>query len=319
MNDPIYAQLIASGQAPGVIGRADPAQANQARTGQDIPATGLAWTRRRLDTWRDHALDHLDTTLLQPGPHTLDEKVQAGIVLALADVAVRDAFLVRYARADTTGQARAADRLAPIAAAAPDEFRAPVGTVTALLEWTQARPQAVEHLDRATHHGRDPYTLAVLLRKVIGAGIHPRDFAATVLGQLTEAQCRSGRPPATTEIGRSAGQALAERGWAVHIDHTVGIGEVIAWSGTLTRHGQPAAHVADDGTAIAPHMHWPHGSPHRTWWNHDIADLDTLPLLALADLSQINTTAADPLTADHLATAAGADIGLPADLPPVRR
>ena len=313
MNDPIYAQLIASGQAPGVIGRADPAQANQARTGQDIPATGLAWTRRRLDTWRDHALDHLDTTLLQPGPHTLDEKVQAGIVLALADVAVRDAFLVRYARADTTGQARAADRLAPIAAAAPDEFRAPVGTVTALLEWTQARPQAVEHLDRATHHGRDPYTLAVLLRKVIGAGIHPRDFAATVLGQLTEAQCRSGRPPATTEIGRSAGQALAERGWAVHIDHTTEIGDVIAWSGTLTRHGRPAAHVADDGNAIAPHMHWPHGSPHEAQWANDIADADALPLVALADLSQIDPGVPDHLAGNPLAEGPAPEVGLAAD------
>ena len=133
MNDPIYAQLIGTGQAPGVVGRADPAEANQARTSQDVPAAGPAWTRRRLDAWRDQALDHLDTTLLQPGRSNLGPADQARIVLGLADVAVRDALLVRYARADSTGQARAADRLAPIAVTAPDRYRAPVGTVAALV------------------------------------------------------------------------------------------------------------------------------------------------------------------------------------------
>lgn len=191
LTDPTYLALIASADAPGVVGHPDARAANARRAAIQGASRIQAprWTIRRLDHWRAQSVDRLDTALLQPAA-PLDHPIErARAVLALADTAVRDAWLVRYGHADPETRSRAADRLADLAADAPADYRAPVGTVLALTEWTQGRPEAGAHLADATRDLREPYTLAALLEGMIRAEVHPREFMTTVLGALTEADC----------------------------------------------------------------------------------------------------------------------------------
>jgi hypothetical protein len=307
LTDPTYLALIASADAPGVVGHPDPRAANTRRAAVHGSAQIDAprWTNRRLQTWREHAVDRLDTALLQPAT-SLDQPIdRARAVLALADTAVRDAWLIRYGNADPAAQSRAADRLADLAADAPADYRVPVGTILALTEWTQGRAEAATHLADATRDLSKPYTLAALLEGMIRGDIHPRDFMTNVLGALTEAECldpqRSG--PRAARTVTAAAQTMTDRGWALHIEHQTDLGHTQAWSGTLTHDGAPAAHIADHGDGTRMRVHWPHGSQQQRHWAHDLTSAGITPDLALAGLEHTATVTLDPLGVDaHPAT-----------------
>lgn len=302
LTDPIYLALIAAADAPGVVGHPDPRAANTRRAAvrgsEQVQAP--RWTNRRLQTWRGHAVDQLETALLHPAATPGQPIDRARVVLGLADTAVRDAWLVRYAHADPAAQSRAADRLADLAADVPADYRAPVGTVLALTEWTQGRAAAGQHLADAVRGQTQPYTLAGLLDGMIRAQIHPNDFMTTVLRGLTEADCldprRAGARTAPTVT--TAGQTMTDRGWALHVEAQTDLGHTQAWSGTLTHHGAPAAHIADHGDGTPIRLHWPHGSTDQPRWADDLTTAGITTDLALAGLAQSATVTLDPLGLD---------------------
>lgn len=294
-----YLALIDAGHAHGITGRPDAAEANRRRSTLGLAAADARpyWTPRRLERLRDQAIDWLDTALLRPGPAPTSPADQARAVLALADIPVRDSFLVRAARADPAAQTRLADRLAPIAQAAPAELRQPVGTVLAVTEWLLGRPGVPQRIDWATNHGRQPYALAALVGQMIDAGIPTRVFVDQVIGRLTEADCRHPGSTRTAAVDPvvAAGQAMTQRGWALHVEQQFDLGHAIAWSGTLTHHGTPVAHLAHHGDDTGPHLHWPHGSPHQQTWADDLIHARATPAAAVAALDHVAASNPDPL------------------------
>ena len=267
----LYRQLITDTQAHGIIGRPTAGQANDHRTTLGLPGAGPAasgpWTSARLERWRDHAVDHLDTTLLGPRPAPSAAADQARVVLALADIAVRDAWLIRFMRATADQQNRAADRLAALAPTAPMDLRAPIGTILALTEWTIGRDHIAQRLDWATQHPTQDYRLADLTRGLLDAGIPAATFTANITGSLTEADCRN--PHRTTHrvpAPEAAGTALAHQGWALHVDTQLDLPGGVAWSGMLTHHTHPVASVSRHDPDHPPVLYFPPGSREQATW-----------------------------------------------------
>lgn len=300
-----YLHLIADAAGHGVIGRPGPRQANAHRAALGLPTTrsggGQAWTAARLERWRDRAVDWLDAHLLGPEPAPTAAAEQARTVLALADVAVRDTWLIRFARAPHDAQAQAADRLAAIAPTAPDAMRTPIGTVLALAEWTLGRDDVHARLDWATSHGTRDYRLAQLTRALLDAGVPSTAFTHSIAGALTEQECRH---PAATPLPQpeAVGTELAAHGWALRVDTQVDLPSGIAWTGTLTHHTHPVASVSRHDPGQPPVLYFPPGSREAATWETALRGAGVAATDALLGLDHVAnhlpgqpTGAADPL------------------------
>jgi hypothetical protein len=307
--DPAYAELIAAGQAHGLLGRPTAAQAGAARRELGLPPRHpdgtRVWTKATLEAWRDRTLDWLTDRLLGDGPAPGTAQDTARVVLGLGDVAVRDTWLVRFARADHTAQQRAVDRLAASAPNAPAQFRPPVGSLLALTEWTLGRGAPLERLAWATSHRQHPYTLADLTERLIATGVSPRAWTHGIMANLTEATCRGTAPRHTTDRAPlpDIGQHLADRGWALHVDAQLDLGHTIAWTGTLTHHGRTVADVAQHDPHDPPMLHWPPGNPHRSTWYADLEAAGATVTQGVAGLDLVAQEAPDPLATPAAVTA----------------
>ena len=294
-----YLDLIAAGHGHGLEGRPTAAQATAHRGELGLPTTRPNgrpfWTPARLEAWRDRALADLTSTLLDPtAAHPALDAPRA--VLALADTAVRDTWLLRFGRASPATQEHAVIGLAAVAEAAPAELRAPAGTVLALAEWTTGYGDPRARLAWATSNSTHPYRLADLLGGTLDAGISHRDWARLALGSLTETECRHPRTtPRPAPDPADVGQALAERGWAVQVDEQIDLGHTTAWTGTLTHHDRAVAAVTQHGPDHEPVLYWPPGSRHQDTWTTDLAAAHATPAAAVAALDLHSQTTADPL------------------------
>jgi hypothetical protein len=286
-----YRSLIAHGQAHGVIGRPGSRQANAHRDqlGQSAQRGDDAWTAVRLERWRDRSVDWLDTHLLRDGSAPTTPTDQARAVLALADVAVRDTWLIRFAHASRDAQAQAADRLAAIAPSAPDSLRPPVGTVLALAEWTVGREGVRERLDWATLQGTADYRLAPLLGALLDADLPPSVFTQAIAGALTEQECRHPETVVQRPAPEEAGKALAAQGWALHVETQVDLPGGVAWSGTLTHKAHPVATVSRHEPALPPVVYFPPGSREQATWEAAVRGAGTSPTDAIAGLDHATT------------------------------
>lgn len=298
-----YRTLIGEGQAHGVIGRPGPRQANAYRDQIGLgarPGGAAAWTAVRLERWRDRSVEWLDTHLLRDGAAPTTPTDQARVVLALADVSVRDTWLIRFARASHDAQTQAADRLASIAPSAPVSLRPPVGTVLALAEWTVGRAGVCERLDWAAVHGTSDYRLAELLRALLDADLPPTVFTQAIAGALTEQECRHPGMVARRPTPEEAGKVLAAQGWALHVETQVDLPGGVAWSGTLTHKVHPVATVSRHDPAQPPVVYFPPGSREQATWESAVRGAGTSPADAIAGLDHAATfgggaTQPDPL------------------------
>jgi hypothetical protein len=286
-----YRRLIADGQAHGVIGRPGSRQANAHRGQLGLPPQrgDAVWTAVRLERWRDRSVDWLDTHLLRDGSAPTTPMDRARAVLALADVAVRDTWLIRFARASHEAQDQAAARLAAIAPSAPDSLRPPVGTVLALAEWTVGRDEVRERLDWATGHGASDYRLAQLLRSLLDADLPPSVFTQSIAGALTEQECRHPGLAARRPTPEEAGKALAAQGWALHVETQVDLSGGVAWSGTLTHKAHPVATVSRHDPSMPPAVYFPPGSREQATWDAAVRSARTSPADAIAGLDHVAT------------------------------
>jgi hypothetical protein len=223
-------------------------------------------------------------------------------VLSLADVAVRDTWLIRFARSTHGAQSQAADRLAAIAPSAPDSLRPPVGTVLALAEWTVGRDHVRDRLDWATGHGAADYRLAQLTRSLIDADLPPTVFTHSIAGALTEQECRHPEAGAKRPTPEEIGQALAAQGWALNVETQVDLPGGVAWSGTLTHKKHPVASVSRHDPALAPVLYFPPGSREQASWEMAVRNTGTSLTDAIAGLDHVGTfgrgqkaTSHDPL------------------------
>lgn len=287
-----YRRLIAAGQAHGIIGRPGPRQANTHREHLGIPTDGprARWTVARIERWRDRELDHLDQHLLRDGTTPTTPGDRARVVLALADVAVRDTWLIRFARAPQAAQEQAADRLAAIAPSAPESLRAPIGTVLALAEWAVDRDTARDRLDWATNHGQTDYRLAQLTRGMLDADLPATVFTHSIAGTLTEQECRHPGTAPARPTPEDAGRTLSAQGWALHVDTQVDLPSGIAWTGLLTHNTHPVASVSRHDPAQPPVLYFPPGSREQAAWDSAVLNASVPLTDAIAGLDHIATT-----------------------------
>ncbi len=187
----IAAEFAAMGRAP-VANRdelvrefaADPGR--QAEVASQVSAPPPDRTRR--ERWRDVAIR---TVLAQLGQRSGTEAPAAEgiatLVVALSDIRVRDTVLWELARrgdlATELGHLAAAVRSAPAGQVAP------VATCAAIVAWCQGDgARALSALDRALHDDAD-YSLALLVRQALAAGLPPAEWRAS-LSQITREECR---------------------------------------------------------------------------------------------------------------------------------
>ncbi len=169
---------------------------------------GLVVRRRRpprnREAWRDRQV-RVCSALLVPTRHRVAghgglsalpaTPIQiADLVSGLADIRVRDTVLRRLIvsrEGCPDCWALTIERLTRAVQGAPVGSAAPVATILALVAWMRGEGAlATFALGRAADEDPD-YTLAELARRVIGAGMDPRAWAAA-LGTLSEAECRHG-------------------------------------------------------------------------------------------------------------------------------
>lgn len=288
----VYREQIASGAAHGIIGRPGPKEANAFRASLGQAAVGGTqepnWTGARLERWRDRALDWLDTQLLGRGSAPATEAEHARAVLAFADVAVRDTWLIRFARASNAEREQAADRLAVIAPSVPTPLRAPIGTILGLAEWALGRPTAAERLAWATDNGAQDYRLAQLVTSMIDRDIPPEVWQRDIAGALTERECRHpdlapSEPASPAEVGA----ALAAQGWVLRVETWVELPEGTAWSGTLTHGHHPVATVSQHDPTEAPSLYFPPGSREESTWRDVLQRADVRLGEAIAGLNHV--------------------------------
>lgn len=303
----LYGALIASGAAHGILGRPGPKEANAHRASLGQPAGGAQapdWTSARLERWRDRALDWLDVHLLGQGNPPATEGEHARAVLAFADVAVRDTWLIRFARASSAEREQAADRLAAIAPSAPTQLRPPIGTILGLAEWTLGRPTAGERLAWATDHGAQDYRLAQLVGFMMDRDIPAATWARDIAGALTERECRHpDLDPSEHPSPEEAGAALAEQGWALRVEAWVELPDGTAWSGTLTHQHHPVATVSQHDPTEPPVLYFPPGSREESAWRDALQGVDVTLGHAISGLDHVGQERAgragaqsDPLT-----------------------
>lgn len=303
----LYREQITSGAAHGILGRPGPKEANAYRASLGQPAGGAPapnWTIARLERWRDRSLDWLDTHFLRQGSAPSTEAEHAHAVLAFADVAVRDTWLIRFARASSAEREQAADRLAAIAPSAPPQLRPPIGTILGLAEWTLGRPTAGERLAWATDRGAQDYRLARLVSHMIDRGIPPAQWTRNIAGALTERECRHpDLDPREHPSPEEAGAALAAQGWALRVEAWVELPEGTAWSGTLTHRRHPVATVSQHDPTEPPVLCFPPGSRDESTWRDALQGVDVPLGEAIAGLDHVGPEHAgragaesDPLT-----------------------
>lgn len=233
------AAALAAHRAPGVIGLTTRASTSAARRGD-------GWSAAQIEAWRDTELGWLNHALLEVSTVPSAARI-ARIGLALADTRIRDVVL-GVATAETARHP-VAEVLWPVVAALPVPWRAPAGTVLALIEWTRGcDPRGV--LDFATAGAR--YDLAEQFTAMLDDG-YPAQAWCQGVAALDPAQLRHG----VDELALTRrlhtlptivlGAALARAGWAVSITNQADTPTGPAYVGYLlhehTRVGVVAANV----------------------------------------------------------------------------
>lgn len=112
----------------------------------------------------------------------------AEMLMALADVRVRDTVLWELMHDDPRTWSHAADRLAAAVAGSPESHVAPPATLLAILRWqTGDGSRAVAATERALR-ADSGYTLAALVEQCLATGMHPLTWRQG-LADLTREQC----------------------------------------------------------------------------------------------------------------------------------
>lgn len=191
-------EAIGNGIHPGVVGVTTPQAAQQVAAALGRPAEQQhQWTRQRIDTWRDQAIDTLEGILFAPA-RTYDVADALAVGFGLADSRVRDVILLDMFSATAAERAEAGRRLWPVADILPESLHAPIGTTLAILEATQGR--AVHALLQWVTAADPDYQLA---RIVASSDLTPMATQAWIDGMagLNRDQCRYGTqgPPAQVD------------------------------------------------------------------------------------------------------------------------
>lgn len=149
---------------------------------------------RALESWRDEAIDTV-AAVLRGG--RADESETADVLLALADVRVRDTVLWDLMAEDSPALwDHAATTLAQATRRAPDGAVAPVATVLAIARWQHGDGvRARVALDRAL--ADEPgYSLALLVMQALDRGLPPQEWRA-MMASLARDECRFGSTRST--------------------------------------------------------------------------------------------------------------------------
>ena len=159
---------------------------------------GASRAGETLESWRDCCIDSIVRVLLGAGDPSADD--EAGALVGLGDVRIRDTVLWEVAHSTAHDSHRAFERAASLLRRAPRGEVAPIGTVTAVLAWLIGDGvRAVAALERVREE--DPeYSLAELLHRSITAGLPPSSWLA-MMRDLPRETCRHGRSPALRQEG----------------------------------------------------------------------------------------------------------------------
>jgi hypothetical protein len=165
----------------------EPAQAVTAaliRRHSARPRRGVA-----LDRWRDEAIDAAIGDLIGGAPSDECSEGLAGLLAGMRDIRVRDTVLWEVSRCGADELAAALDRLSAAVRSAPAGLVAPVAASAAIVAWLLGDgARAVVASDRAL--ADDPrYSLAVLVRESLRAGLPPESWRAAMAG-LSRDACR---------------------------------------------------------------------------------------------------------------------------------
>lgn len=120
---------------------------------------------------------------------SLPAPLVAEILLALRDTAVRDTVLWELMQDTPRGWAVAADRLAEVVRAAPDDHVAPPATLLAILRWQSGDGTRAAAATARALAAEPTYTLADLIDRSLATGLHPATWREGLAG-LTREECR---------------------------------------------------------------------------------------------------------------------------------
>lgn len=120
---------------------------------------------------------------------SLTAELVADILLALRDTAVRDTVLWELMQDSPRGWAVAADRLAEVVRAAPDDYLAPPATLLAILRWQSGDGTRAAAATARALTAEPTYTLADLIDRSLASGLHPATWREGLAG-LTREECR---------------------------------------------------------------------------------------------------------------------------------
>jgi hypothetical protein len=113
----------------------------------------------------------------------------AEILLALRDTAVRDTVLWELMQDSPRDWTVAADRLAEVVRAAPDDYLAPPATLLAILRWQSGDGTRAAAATARALAAEPTYTLADLIDRSLATGLHPATWREGLAG-LTREECR---------------------------------------------------------------------------------------------------------------------------------
>ncbi len=195
--DRVRAEFVFAGVAP-LTNReqlADRVRRDESASAAVERVLGTRPAPNKTPRWRDTQI-RLLSRLLLPTPELGGEPLSltpvraAGLHRALGDVRVRDVMVHRLAcsgSAWTGTWSRSIETLCLGVRGAPDGHVAPVATLLALVAWMRGEGALANlSLDRAAEE--PGYRLAELAAELIGRGVDPRAWQAT-LGGITEAEC----------------------------------------------------------------------------------------------------------------------------------
>ena len=287
---------LAGNLAPGVVGLSTRARVLQER--------GAVWSAAQLELWRDTELAWLNRALFAGGAAGDDPGTAARIGLALADIRVRDVAVVLAAA--PAARRPVAQTLWPVVSHLQQPWRAPAGTVLAVVEWTSGRdPRFL--LDFAAAGQR--YRLAEMLAEAIAADTEPDRWYSS-MAKVPPEDLRHG----TDEPGGWAlalesepavvlGCALSRAGWALQIAEAADTPSGPAYVGYLLRDHTPVGVVESNLQRHRTWVSFPGRPEDAAAWERATANAAVTAEHALAALATVEgLDLAAPPVAGRLAT-----------------
>jgi hypothetical protein len=189
----VAAEFTAAGHAPladraDVVASLQPDAGTRARLAPRVAAAQPRPGDR--EAWRDEAIAAIADAV--SGTTAESEDASAVAIAALGDVRVRDTVLWDVTTGTPAMRVRARGILLEALRASPPETVAPVATAFAVVSWLLGDgARAAMAVERALD-ADGTYSLALLLRHGLEAGLPPQHWAEAMAG-LTREECRHGR------------------------------------------------------------------------------------------------------------------------------